>query len=392
VTDLDFIGQSVARERKLAGKTQEQLANLTHYSLSYVKKVEQGVEPASPGFLAQVCKVLNIEPDVITGIPYRDENEPPLQGVAELQNLLAEGRYVRTEEPGSLDELSTALNTAHVLYYQDKGKNSLVALPALIRRIYGATEMASGELDRMRAYSLLTTAYYLAERTSRRFGYRSLVTPVIDRMEWAASATGNSLYTAQALTQRAHALMYYGDNDAALRLVERAVDMVEDRTEGGVCVLGAAKLAGAVISARAMKPDVARDYIAEARRLAEQVRGESSLYGTLFGKGNVEIHSVATLLESGDPFRAAKEGTALRFPPGVAAPRKGHHYQDLARAWVLAGSSENALKALNNARRFAPEQTRAHPQVRETARAIAALEKRKTDSLRVFTGWLGIQV
>ncbi|MFI9381207.1 multiprotein-bridging factor 1 family protein [Kutzneria sp. NPDC052558] len=391
LTSQVSLGKAVARERKLAGQTQAQLAIGINYSESHVKKVEQEKEPASPAFVAAVARYLKIEPGVITSVPLRHDDEPPLQGVAELQAILAEGKYVRPDPPGTLAELSKAVEDAHANYYGDKGKEALAALPRILRQLYGAIVAESGA-NRLRASFLLNRSWYLAERISRRFGYRSMVTAIIDRMESSADQAEDPLCVAQALTQRAHALMYYGDNDAGLGMVDRATGLVTDRTESGLCVLGAATLSGAIISARKGQLDTALEYIKDARLLAARVKGESPLYGTLFGSGNVDIHYFGALMEGGDPDRAAREGASLVFPPGVSAPRKGRHYQDQARAWVLAGKPQEALRALNLARKIAPEQTRAHPQVLETARAIARLEKRRTDSLANFSGWLGVKL
>ncbi|WP_237710575.1 hypothetical protein [Saccharopolyspora spinosa] len=50
------------------------------------------------------------------------------------------------------------------------------------------------------------------------------------------------------------------------------------------------------------------------------------------------------------------------------------------------------MQALNKARQVAPQQTRYHPQVHETARAIALAERRKSDRIANFTAWLGLKV
>src|SRR5262249_4916054 len=107
---------------------------------------------------------------------------------------------------------------------------------------------------------------------------------------------------------------------------------------------------------------------------------------------NVEIHAIAVELESGDPGRAASEGSALILPDTIAPPRAGHHWQDVARGWLLAGKPDKALDALNRARRVAPQQTRLHPSVRETLYGIAAAQRRQTNSLTGFASWLGVQI
>ncbi|GAA0517872.1 hypothetical protein [Saccharopolyspora thermophila] len=176
--------------------------------------------------------------------------------------------------------------------------------------------------------------------------------------------------------------------------MEHSLDLLGSKTdsEGVVALSGAAHLRGAIISARHGKADRACEHIKEARESGALIGRESHAYDTSFGPGNVEIHDVAVSLELGDPGRAARNGSSLRIPSDVTATRVGHHWQDVARAWVLSGEHSKALAALNRARRVAPQLTRYHPQVHETARAIALAERRESDSIAHFTAWLGIRV
>ncbi len=66
MADTVSIGNRVAVHRKLNGLTQAQLARQTSYSLSYVRAVEQGREPASPAFTAAVARALRVEPEELT--------------------------------------------------------------------------------------------------------------------------------------------------------------------------------------------------------------------------------------------------------------------------------------------------------------------------------------
>ena len=70
--------------------------------------------------------------------------------------------------------------------------------------------------------------------------------------------------------------------------------------------------------------------------------------------------------------------------------RLAHHNIDLSRAWLLHGDHTKALQALNTARRTAPQQTRYHPMVAETVRAMARTEQRRSDTLSSFAAWMGI--
>jgi transcriptional regulator with XRE-family HTH domain len=383
-------GDRIAGLRKLAGLKQVQLAQRARYSLSMVRAVEQNREPASPGFVAAVAGVLGVEPEYLTGTPYYEliEKDGPLEGLGELRSLLAEGPYVRAVEPPSLAELETEMAAVDLAYRNDKGRSALARIPVLLRQLYGALH-AVRDGERGRVFSLLCAAYVTTERLCRRFGFTNLAPTVLDRLEWAAAEADDPLYAAQAKIKRARILMYHNANDVGLQLVEQGLDMIEGGTDRADAVRGYGHLCGAIVAARGIRPDAAADHIEHARTLAATMRGESDLYGTLFGPANVGIHACAVALESGDPDRAAREGSVLALPTAIAPPRAGHHWQDVARAWVLVGQPDKALRALYKARAAAPQQTRLHPSVRETVYGIASAQRRQSDSLLGFAHWLG---
>ncbi|WP_157101538.1 hypothetical protein [Nocardia shimofusensis] len=91
-----------------------------------------------------------------------------------------------------------------------------------------------------------------------------------------------------------------------------------------------------------------------------------------------------------DGARAVERAKGLHLPESTPRERLGHHYIDLARGFQLIGDKEGAFSALQVAKRIAPTQTRYHPMVHETVRAMARQEARATDTLRGFAAWCGI--
>ncbi|WP_280492847.1 helix-turn-helix domain-containing protein [Nocardia asiatica] len=381
---MSHVGQRIAAERKLAGLDQRRLARQASYSLSMLKAVEQGREPASQGFISAVAKALRIEPEQLTGAPYRDDEPSALEGLDELRAILAEGVYAApVPPPADLAELDAELNEAHRLYHSDRTRQSLARLPALIRQLHGALHEATADAQG-RILSRLSAAYLLAEWICRRLGYTALTLPALDLLDNYAARADDGNYVAMSAISRARVLMHYGSNAVADRLVAHALD-----TEPVPAVAGFGHLCAAINAARSLDHDTATEHVAAARQLATET-GETKVYGTDFGPANVAIHSCAVELESGDPHRAAADGTALVLPATVVTPpRAGHHWQDNARAWLLVGRTDRSLAALNKARLVAPQQTRLHPGVRETLHGIAAAEKRRTETLSGFAHWLG---
>lgn len=388
------IGSRISIERKLAGLTQSQLAQKTNYSLAMVKAVEGGREPASAGFVAAIARALRIEPEQLTGAPYRDtlDTGGVLEGLAELRAIFAEGLHVVGVEPPSLHELSAEAVALDLLCRDGKSRDALARLHVLLRQLHGALRDSSEEY-RSQVFDVLAMAYIVAERLCQRLGFLTMATPALDRLEWAASQADDPIYLSQAKVRRGRILAYYGSTDAGLLYVSEGLELLNGRDDHAASVArGHGHLCGAMVASRARLYDTAMDHIAEARRAARNLTAESNLYGTRFGPVSVEINSCSVELDAGDPFKAARDGSALRLPDDLAPARAGYHWHDTARAWLLAGSPEKALKALNVARRVAPQQTRLHPSVRETLYGIASAEHRKSDSLANFAGWVGMAV
>lgn len=365
-----------------------------NYSVHTVRAVEQGREPPSPAFIATVARVLRCEPEQLTGAPYHEtlDEDGPLEGLTDLRSILTEGRYVRPMEPGPVGALSAEIDAVNLVYRNDGGRDALARLPVLLRRLYGAARNAKTDSERAQIHSLLFTAHVAAERIAREFGYLALCIPLLDRLDELAPLADDPYLSSQAKVKRARALMYLDSTDISQILIESALDDIPGKGETPAVVRGYAHLCGAIAAARGRKPDLAHDHITEARKLAQLVKGESELYGTRFGRVNTEFHACAVELESGDPEKAARDGSRLAIPANVAPHRVGHHWHDTARAWLLSGQPSKALDALNRARRAAPQQTRLHPSVRETLTGIAEMERRRSDTLASFAGWVGMKI
>ncbi|NKY88359.1 helix-turn-helix domain-containing protein [Nocardia veterana] len=390
----EHVGQRIASERKIAGLGQRQLAARANYSLSMVKAVEQGREVASPGFIAAVAKALGIDPVRLQGTPYLEtlEEDGPLRGLPDLRAVLAEGAYVRPLEPAPAAELRAELSAVETALRNDRTRRALELLPTVIRRLHGAVEAARSDADRATAHKMLCAAYIAAEGACCRLGYASLTALVLDRLDSVASGADDPGYAVRSLMKRSRLLMSHGSTEVAMDLVDRGLALVPGASEGEKVLRGYCHLRAAIVAARGRRLELAQDHIAAARELARPMPGESNLYTTDFGPGNVEIHACAVELEAGDPGRAAREGAELYVPTDVAAPRVAHHWQDNARAWLMSGKPDRALAALNKARAAAPQQTRLHPSVRETLYGIAAAQRRQSESLLGFANWLGARL
>lgn len=382
------VGERIATERKIAGLTQRQLVARMHYSLAMLKAVEQGREPASAGFIAATAKALRLSPDALTGTPY-DDGKPLSEAINGMSILLAEGRYARAIEPRTAT-LGSDLAAAQQLFRDDNTRQAIEVLPDIIRRFHGLVHETAGQAQ-AKAYSQLAQSYRVAASSLRRTGWYSVMPQALDLADTYSMLGDDPYHGPFTAISRARLLTGYGESEVAASLVESSLSHADD-TYAGFVLAGQSHLAAAINEARRLDYPTAMDHIAAARECANRT-GETDLYMSAFGPSNVEIHAHAVELEAGDPNKAAREGQNLQVSADVQSPtRIGHHYMDNARAWVMIKNGDKALAALNKARRYAPQQTRLHPGVRETMHAIAQLERRKTDTLVGFASWLGTSV
>lgn len=194
-------------------------------------------------------------------------------------------------------------------------------------------------------------------------------------------------------------MMAVGAYTPALTLMDQVrADLGDDittMTGPAMSVYGSTHLRSAILSARAAKtsgPGHAQQawaHIDAARTVAARMGTDRNDYGLAFGPSNVDQHEVAVAVELEDGDEAVRRSRTIRLARTVPSVRRGHHYIDLARGYVMAGDYTGALRYLQEARRTAPQQTRHHPMVRETVLTIASARRARED-LSLYASWLGL--
>lgn len=392
----DRVGTRVAELRKLRGWTQARLAAEAHVSVSLVKKVEQGVSPATPAFIAGTAAVLGVTTSDLTGQPYESSLTSRFgserAGMPELERAIIEhdspaldGPLITLEEAAGL--LDRAVKNGRASRYSDV----LSILPDLIRQLHGLAISVRELVDAERANRLLAQAYQSAMFTAYRLSYLSLAAWCAERMVQAGACSGDPLWRSMGYYCRAQSLMFTGSYRASDAMLARTLNDIEDiHDPRAVDVRGAAHLTAAIIAARLDKRAASDRHIAEASELAVHVR-PGDHFDTSFNADNVAIHAVAAAVEMTDGTTALTRSTNVTLQGKLYTSRVGHYHIDLARAYFLHGDRQRTLDQLNEARRVAPQQTRYHPQVRETICTLAEQDRRATESLRNFAAWAGIQ-
>lgn len=393
--DDDSVAARVGEARKLAGLTQAQLAMRAHLSLSLVRKVERGIVPASPTFIASTARALGLLVTDLTeqrnfrsirsryGVEQRFI--PDLErAIIECENAILDGPLLDLPELANI--MARVVDAGRVSKYTDV----LEVLPNLLRHLY-AQSLVAGPDKFEYVHRLLAQAYYSAMFATYKFGHLSLSAWAAERMLLAARSSGDPLWATMGLYSRSQALMFGGSYRASGAVLDQAAsELQQSKDPRSTEVLGAIHLSGAIIAARLGDPIDSDARLSEARHLARHIQTTDDQFDTAFSSANVEIHAVAAAVELSDPAKALKQGTALDLHGKLYQSRMGHYHIDLARAYLMQGNHDRVVHELSLARQLSPQQTRYHPQVHETIRAVARA-RRRSDPVTRLAVWAGVE-
>jgi transcriptional regulator with XRE-family HTH domain len=393
------VGRRVRSGRKLAGLTQQQLAARAHVSASLVKAVEQGRVPASPAFVAATARALGLSTTDLTDQPYPATAPEDRRIHAVIPALRRELiSYQRPVDEGvfprPLAELRAAVAEASRQRHAVQIGTLGLELPALLVELRSAA-VAAESPEREQLFGLLAEAYAAAGQVAWKLGYSDLSSLATERIEWASRESGDPLAMAAADWYQAGELITVADWGPALAFLdgarERIAPLVAEGGKAAVGMHGILHLKSGLAAARSGDADTSDAHLHEAREAAKRT-GERDDYRLAFGPTNVAIWSVGLAVERRDGTEAVKRARGMQFAPGTPQERIGHHWIDLARGFQLHGDRTRALDALNIARRTSPQQTRFHPQVRETVVTLAEQDRRRTDTLAGFARWAGVRL
>lgn len=389
------VGYRLARQRKLAGLTQQQLAARSHVSVSLISQVERGVVPASPGFTAAVARGLGVEVEDLYAQPHGAGIIDPRAAHAGVPALRAAldcaDDPVLSEATMTPVELRTRLDECEQDRARSRYAQMTVVLPELLQHAYMLTADARAGVESERAWSLLSDAYMLAQTVSFRFGHLDLAALSNERWRQAARQSGDPLRGATAAYQRGALRLFHGDYIGVLRIMEHAHSQIaQERGPTADSVRAQLRLRQAIAHARSGNADRADEQITAARELVARGIPANPYYDVIATETNVNMHWVAVPVELSDGATAVARASRVQNPERDEPSRAGRHWIDVARAWTLHGGRTQALDALNRARRIAPQLTRYHPQVHETVHLLAETDRRATDSLAGFARWLGV--
>jgi transcriptional regulator with XRE-family HTH domain len=380
------VGVRVAHLRKLRGLTQAALAARSSYSADYVKKVEQGRFPPSPAFVGSVARALDVDPAYLYGVEDRTlaEESSAIQ-LADLRAAVDAWDDPRPDGPLlKLETINSRLDVVAEHVERMKYAEAAEELTPLLHHLYVLADRADSDGEAAR--SALHDAYRLVATVAGRFRQPDIAAVASERHITLAPGTGDPLRIAISAFHRSSRYLRLGDYVGGLRVLDRVQGHVAKPSAVAVQV----HLRNAILSARAGQLDRADEYLAEAR--AMQRDSQNSYRGIDASTFNIDVHWCAVPVEALDGTEAVRRGADVQLSGQGRPERLGHHHIDQARAWLLHGDRKRCLDELNAARRLAPFNTRHHPSVHETVVALAAADRRRTDSVAGFAKWVGVAI
>jgi transcriptional regulator with XRE-family HTH domain len=391
--DDESIGMRVATERKLRGLTQHQLADRAHVSLSLLRAVEQGSRGATSTLVGAVAKALQVDRTVLTGQPYRGtgpEEDEPHAGIAAIRREVAAHGLPPQEERTVGTDLAARVAEASRLRQASRYTALGRVLPDLLADLRYAS---FSDPDRELIMRLLAQAYDDGRAFARKLGYPDLMHDLGTLYRAAAAESGDPLAVEVGERLRAQSLTCTGEYGLAAYVTDRSIDRLTGLppTPEQKSVYGFMHLEAALAAAHRGDHASAQEHHTEAEAVAQQLGGDRDDYRLAFGPTNVGIWGVALAVEAMDGAAAVARARSVTLSADTPAERAGHHWIDVARAHLLVDDTAASLSALWQARRVAPEHTRAHPMARETVYALARRERRASDTLRGLATWIGIQ-
>ncbi|WP_267469626.1 helix-turn-helix domain-containing protein [Nocardia cyriacigeorgica] len=381
----ESVGARIARIRKLRGMTQHQLAAAANVSRSMLAQVEKGHSSASTVWVGAVANALRVDASRLYG---DDEPEQLLDVLPILRRTLAATDLMDPDlEPEPIEQLR-ALSAKVSQWRRDTQYRKIVqVLPDLVDRL-----LISGNEAGEPAYALLTDAYRAANTVAHKLGYSDLSLTATERMEWAATRSGDPLLLATTHYVKAATLARVGASQHALRLLTRSMADIEpivDDDAAAAAVYSILHMRAGTIAAAAGDADASRSHLAEAERLARGF-GDRIIYDTPVGPTNVKLYQVCAEVDLGEPGRAIDVARGTRLQKSTPIERQAYFWLDTARAHLLNGDPDAAITALYESRLASPEHFRSSPTVKNIVKTAATQQRRASDSLRSLANYAGL--
>jgi transcriptional regulator with XRE-family HTH domain len=388
--------------------SQKDLATAVSRSESWVSQVERDVRPVERVSVLQLLadalgtSVRDLRPDA-AGTPRKSAAEAPPELDALTRAVTGPaglaGRLRPTESgPRALDELRTTVDEAWRLTQAPTLARLDALLTPLLTDLENALRQARG---RRRAHiaGLLASAYQAAAAAFARQDAPDAAWVAADRAIRWAEETGDPLAVVASGLRMGQVFLTLEIFSRAEYVATTAVAALKPLVDANDCppealaLYGATHLLLADVYARLGDRAATRTSIAGARSVAVIIGSDRNDYNTGFGPTDVELRAVSTAVELGDAGEAIELAAAIDINR-LSSERQARFAIDLARAHVQRRQVDEAIAALMDAERLAPEQLQANALARGVVEDLLGLvgARRATPALRDLAHKVGAPV
>lgn len=369
------LGDRLVKLRKLAGLTQEQVAERAGVSVDVIRKLEQHRKhSARLPTLHALARGLGVEVTTLLGDPpavaSNGAPEPPT--MVGLRRAVMPSLVPRPPDLNDLGSLSLSVLRQEIadgwsLYHDADFGGLITVLPGIIA---DARLLATvGTPDQKAAgTAALGKALQLAGHLSIRLGKTDLALSALERAAAAADDSGDPLLAPMIHGSVAWAYQRQNRLDDAEELAVTAADKLERdslNTAADVRVWGGLLMSAATSAARMGNYDEARDVMiaaeAGAGRLALLPPPEDDgRLLSVFSRSSVRIERIRLAVQHARPDEALALAKGIRLSPDIPPSWRTWLLLDVARAYTDVGDADNAVRTLETLRRVAPMWMRQH--------------------------------
>jgi len=369
LADEVHLGDRLARLRKLAALTQEELADRSGVSADVIRKLEQHrkhsarlptLHALARGLGVELTSLLGDPP----GVPPNGAPDPP--ALVELRRAIMPSLVPRAPDMRNLGSLTIQvlreeIADAWTLYHDGDFERLLAVLPEIVAE--ARLLAAVGNADQKAAGSAaLGKALQLAGHLSIRLGKTDLALSALERAASAASDSGDPLLGPMVYNSVAWAYQRQNRLDDAEELAVNAADTVEREnldSAARVRVWGGLLMSAATSAARMGRYDQASDMMHSAEEGAGRLAtlpppGDDGRMLSVFSRSSVRIERVRLAVQYARPDEALQLARGLRLSADTPPSWRTWLLLDVARAYTDVGDAERAVRTLESLRRVAP--------------------------------------
>lgn len=367
------VGQRVRYWRLRRRLGRKHFADMVGRSASWLDKIEKGERNLQRlPMLERVAKALAVAPAVLldSETAGRARQCPDAVEVQAIKSAL--GRYPclisapTTSGPVSARAVDQQLTYTGHAWLSSHFATVSRALPQLIQDAQRHAAHAR-DAERLQAQRMLVMAYRLACSTLLKFGSTEVAWLAADRAMTAGQAVDDPIALARASRSVARAMSHTGQLDEAINACTGMAEILRPRLRGddpdSLPLFGMLLLAAEIAAATQGDASLATELHAEAFAAAERIGANHRGHHTVFGPANVEVHRVSALVRLDQPEHAVRYANNIdtSLLDTLPAERRSNFLLDVADANSRAGHISDAIQALVQAERLAPEEVRCRP-------------------------------